>query len=55
MPIIIPKDIPAYANLRSEKIFVMDSLRAGTQDIRPLEVAIVNLMPTKEVTETQLM
>lgn len=55
MPIIIPKDIPAYRNLRSEKIFVMDSVRAVTQDIRPLEVAIVNLMPTKEVTETQLM
>ena len=55
MPIIIPKDIPAYASLRSEKIFVMDAERAGTQDIRPLEVAIVNLMPTKEVTETQLM
>lgn len=55
MPIIIPKDIPAYENLRKEKIFVMDSVRAVTQDIRPLEVAIVNLMPTKEVTETQLM
>lgn len=55
MPIIIPKDIPAYENLRGEKIFVMDSVRADTQDIRPLEVAILNLMPTKEVTETQLM
>lgn len=55
MPIVIPKDIPAYENLRKEKIFVMDSVRADTQDIRPLEVAIVNLMPTKEVTETQLM
>jgi homoserine O-succinyltransferase len=55
MPIIIPKDIPAYDSLTKEKIFVMDSVRAGMQDIRPLEVAIVNLMPTKEVTETQLM
>ena len=55
MPIIIPKDIPAFDNLRKEKIFVMDSVRAYSQDIRPLEVAIVNLMPTKEVTETQLM
>ncbi len=55
MPIIISKELPAYDVLRGEKIFVMDSVRAVTQDIRPLEVAIVNLMPTKEVTETQLM
>ncbi len=55
MPIIISKDLPAYEVLRGEKIFVMDSVRAITQDIRPLEVAIVNLMPTKEVTETQLL
>lgn len=55
MPIIIPKDIPAYTSLTNENIFVMDPARAGSQDIRPLEVAIVNLMPTKEVTETQLM
>ena len=55
MPIIISKELPAYEVLRGEKIFVMDSVRAVTQDIRPLEVAIVNLMPTKEVTETQLM
>ncbi|MGN1234845.1 MAG: homoserine O-succinyltransferase, partial [Christensenellaceae bacterium] len=47
--------IPAYTILRGEKIFVMDKERAGTQDIRPIEIAILNLMPTKEVTETQLM
>lgn len=55
MPIIIPKDLPAYDVLTREKIFVMDNLRACTQDIRPIEIAILNLMPTKEVTETQLM
>lgn len=55
MPIIIPRDLPAYANLREEKIFVMDRERAIRQDIRPIEIAIVNLMPTKETTETQLL
>lgn len=55
MPIVIPKDIPAYETLEKENIFVMSSLRADTQDIRPIEIVIVNLMPTKIVTETQLM
>ncbi len=55
MPIIIPKDIPAYKALLNEKIFVMSENRAVTQDIRPIEIAIVNLMPTKLVTEQQLM
>ena len=55
MPIIVPKDLPAFKILRSENIFVMESKRALKQDIRPLEIAIVNLMPTKIVTETQLM
>lgn len=55
MPIIIPKDLPAYKNLTDEKIFIMDTQRAGNQDIRPIEIAILNLMPTKEVTETQLL
>lgn len=55
MPIIIPKDLPAYANLTAEKIFIMDKERAGSQDIRPIEIAILNLMPTKEETETQLL
>lgn len=55
MPIIVPKDIPATKILRSENIVVMNEKRAMMQDIRPLEIAIVNLMPTKVVTETQLM
>lgn len=55
MPIIVPKDIPAAKILESENIFVMNDKRAMQQDIRPLEIAIVNLMPTKMVTETQLM
>lgn len=55
MPIIVPKDIPAAKILKSENIFVMNNVRAQKQDIRPLEIAILNLMPTKEVTETQIM
>ena len=55
MPIIVPKDIPASKILQSENIFVMNEARAHAQDIRPLEIAIINLMPTKVVTETQLM
>ena len=54
MPIIIPQDIPAFATLEKENIFVMESERAMTQDIRPIEIAILNLMPTKIETETQL-
>lgn len=55
MPIIIPSDLPAYKNLTKEKIFIMDPDRAGSQDIRPIEIAVLNLMPTKEETETQLL
>lgn len=55
MPIVIPKDIPAYTKLLNENIFVMNDERAFTQDIRPLEIAILNLMPTKVETETQFM
>lgn len=55
MPIIVPKDIPASKILKAENIFVMNEARAQMQDIRPLEIAILNLMPTKEVTETQIM
>ena len=55
MPIIIPEQLPAYNELKHENVFVMSKNRATSQDIRPLEVAIVNLMPTKEVTETQLL
>ncbi len=55
MPIVIDKDIPAYKILTDERIFVMDSDRATMQEIRPIEIAILNLMPTKETTETQFM
>ncbi|MBQ3047735.1 MAG: homoserine O-succinyltransferase [Clostridia bacterium] len=55
MPIVIPKDMPAYTKLLSENIFVMNDKRAFSQDIRPLEIAILNLMPTKIETETQFM
>ncbi len=55
MPIIIPKDLPAFSVLTNENIFVMTESRAMSQDIRPIEIAIVNLMPTKIETETQLM
>lgn len=55
MPIVIPQTIPAYKVLERENIFVMTQRRAESQDIRPLEIAILNLMPTKIETETQLM
>lgn len=55
MPIVIPKTLPAHEALSNENIFVMDDERAHTQDIRPVEIAIVNLMPTKIETETQLL
>lgn len=55
MPIKIQSKLPACSILEKENIFVMTEKRASTQDIRPLKIAIVNLMPTKEVTETQLL
>ena len=55
MPIVIPKDIPAFNTLLNENIFIMSKQRSVNQDIRPIEIAILNLMPTKVVTETQLM
>lgn len=55
MPIVIPKDIPAFSVLKKENIFVMPKKRAESQDIRPIEIAVVNLMPTKVETETQLL
>lgn len=55
MPIKIPESLPAYKILEEENIFVINEERATTQDIRPLKIAIVNLMPTKIVTETQLL
>lgn len=54
MPIKIAEGLPAASTLESENIFVMNELRANKQDIRPLKIAILNLMPTKIVTETQL-
>ena len=54
MPIWIPNDLPAAETLQNENIFVMTQNRAVSQDIRPLEIVILNLMPTKIVTETQL-
>ena len=54
MPIKIPADLPATAELESENIFVMTQTRALTQDIRPLNVLLLNLMPTKIATETQI-
>lgn len=55
MPIKIPASLPAAAALEQEKIFVMTEDRAVRQDIRPIRIAIVNLMPTKIATETQLL
>ncbi len=55
MPIKIPKSLPAFKILQEKKVYVMDSDRAERQDIRPLKIGIVNLMPTKEATEAQLM
>lgn len=54
MPIMISNDLPAAATLQSENIFVMTEKRATTQDIRPLRILLLNLMPTKIATETQL-
>lgn len=54
MPLIIPKELPAYGELSRENVFVMHQQRAQTQQIRPLRILILNLMPTKIVTETQL-
>ena len=55
MPIKIPNDLPARQVLEDEHIFVMTETRALSQDIRPLKIGIVNLMPTKITTETQLL
>lgn len=55
MPVNIPDDLPAASILESENIFVMTERRARTQDIRPLKILIMNLMPTKVETETQIL
>ena len=54
MPIKIPNQLPATSTLTAENIFVMTETRALTQDIRPLQILLLNLMPTKIDTETQL-
>lgn len=54
MPLIIPNELPATEALQKENIFVMHTARAFSQDIRPLKIVVVNLMPTKIATETQL-
>jgi homoserine O-succinyltransferase len=55
MPIKVPEDLPAFEILKNENIFVMGEERALHQDIRALEIALLNLMPTKITTETQLL
>lgn len=55
MPIVIPKKLPAHDILQNENIFIINDLRATTQDIRPLKILILNLMPNKVETETQLL
>ena len=55
MPVKIPATLPARATLEHENVFIMDEDRALRQDIRALRVAILNLMPTKIATETQLL
>lgn len=55
MPIKIPRELPASTILKGENVFVMDEGRARKQDIRPLHIAILNLMPEKERTELQLL
>lgn len=54
MPVNIPDNLPAIENLKKENIFVMSDLRANQQDIRPLHVLVLNLMPVKITTETDL-
>lgn len=55
MPVRVPLSLPAVETLRSENIFVIDEQRASSQDIRPLRIAILNLMPLKIMTETDLL
>ena len=55
MPIRIPEQLPAREILEQENIFVMDEERATNQEIRPLNILILNLMPEKEKTEAQLL
>ena len=54
MPVNLPDKLPAIEILKDENIFVMEDLRSKTQDIRPLRILILNLMPIKITTETDL-
>ena len=55
MPVNVPISLPAVDALKAENIFVIDEQRASSQDIRPLRIAILNLMPLKIMTETDLL
>jgi homoserine O-succinyltransferase/O-acetyltransferase len=55
MPIKIPNNLPATETLTRENIFVINETRASKQDIRPLKISILNLMPRKITTETQIL
>ncbi|HAV27848.1 MAG TPA: homoserine O-succinyltransferase, partial [Lachnospiraceae bacterium] len=55
MPIKVPNDLPVRSILEKENIFVMDENRAIHQDIRPIKILILNLMPLKEATELQIL
>lgn len=55
MPLVIDKDLPSIKALEKERIFIIDSERAKAQDIRPIKIAILNLMPNKEETEIQIL
>ena len=55
MPLIIREDLPAFRSLQKENVFIVNTDRAVHQDIRPLQIGILNLMPNKIETEIQLM
>lgn len=55
MPVVVPEKFPAFKTLTEEGLFLMDKFRAEHQDIRPLEILVLNLMPLKIATETQLL
>ena len=55
MPVKIPNDLPVKEILERENLFVMDEFRASHQDIRPIQICILNLMPLKEDTELQIL
>ena len=55
MPIKIPKDLPAYKLFKEDNIFVMHNERADSQDIRPLKIGMLNLMPKKIENENQIL